>query len=173
MSKNNKIAIVILIVLTVMTAVAYGFMQEDIAKQKERLASAEITVKEGEEQYVVTLESLQDIGAESFEAVLDTSDTDAVMKDYIGVELKNLLQSLGIDIEGKTAVALKAADGYSVAYSAAEVLQDGNVYIAYMEDGAYLDTIDHGGRGPFEAIVVTDTFSNRRCKWLTEIEVLP
>jgi hypothetical protein len=148
-------------------------MQENIEKQKERLAAAEMIVTSDGVQYTVTLESIQAAGDETFEAVLDTSDTDAEMKTYVGVEFKKLFESLGIGLEGQTAVVLSAADGYSVAYGIDEVLQDGNVYIAYMEDGAYLDTIDHGGRGPFEAIVVTDTFSNRRCKWLTGIEVLP
>jgi hypothetical protein len=40
-----------------------------------------------------------------------------------------------------------------------------------MEEGKYLGGRDSGGRGPYESIVVSDTFSNRRCKWITEIEV--
>jgi len=40
-----------------------------------------------------------------------------------------------------------------------------------MEDGKYLGSRDSGGRGPYESIVVSDIFSNRRCKWITEIEV--
>ena len=40
-----------------------------------------------------------------------------------------------------------------------------------MEDGKYLGNKDEGGRGPYESIVVSDSFSNRRCKWLTKVEV--
>ena len=40
-----------------------------------------------------------------------------------------------------------------------------------MEDGKYLGTLDNGGTGPYEVIVKEDQFSNRRCKWLTKIEV--
>ena len=40
-----------------------------------------------------------------------------------------------------------------------------------MEDGKYLGSYLEGGRGPYESIVLSDMFSNRRCKWISKIEV--
>ena len=108
--------------------------------------------------------------SEDFEAVFDTSTTEPTSHIYAGVQLKDLLEDNNINFENKT-IIVKAADGYSVAYSSEEVSRDKNVYIAFMEDGKYLGSRDTKGRGPYESIVLSDTFSNRRCKWITEIEV--
>lgn len=173
-AKMNKRLLMVISVITVLLAiiaVSLKLNQQSMEMQKEILANAEILLSYDDDDIILSKDDITLSGEENFEAVLDTSDTKPAVHSYFGVQLKNILYSNNIDLENKTSIILSAADGYSVAYSISEVLEDKNVYIAYMEDGQYLGSKDEGGRGPYESIVVSDSFSNRRCKWLTKIEV--
>ncbi|MFA9422924.1 MAG: molybdopterin-dependent oxidoreductase [Sedimentibacter sp.] len=170
---NKRLLIVISIIIILLASVIFSLKLNgpSIEMQKEMLANAEILLKYDDTQIILNKENITMGEEENFDAVLDTSDTNPVVHSYSGVQLKNILYSNNINIENSTAVILSAADGYSVAYSIDEVLRDNNIYVAYMEDGQYLGSKDEGGRGPYESIIVSDSFSNRRCKWLTKIEV--
>lgn len=168
--KNKAAIIVILIIVLIITLIiSLNLNKAFIEKQKEILAKAEIILNHDNNEIVLTMEDLILYG-EDFEAILDTSTTEPSKHTYTGVQLKDLLNKNNVDFQNKT-IIIKAADGYSVAYSSEEVSIDKNVYIAFMEDEKYLGSRDSGGRGPYESIVVSDFFSNRRCKWITEIEV--
>lgn len=171
---NRKIAIITVVIIAVLIAaifISLELSETSMELQKEILANAEILLKNEDNEIILTKQDITNCSEENFHAVLDTSDTDPSSHSYTGVELKNILISNNIDLYGKSTVILSAADGYSVAYSMDEVAMDNNVYIAYMEDGKLLGSRDADGRGPYEAIIVSDYFSNRRCKWLTKIEV--
>lgn len=172
MNKTTKAAIFIIIILIVIFFAALLLNKSEIESRRELLESSAIEVKSKDLSDKVDLETLQSIGLEDFEAVLDTSTTEASLLDYSGVQLIKLLASLGYEINGKDIIIATGADGFSVAYSGEEVLDYGNIYIAVMEEGNYLGGIEDGGRGPFEIIVINDSFSNRRCKWVTGIEVV-
>ena len=169
MKKRAAIIVILIVILTITLIVSLNLNKEYIEKQKKILANAQIILVDDEKARVLNTEDII-LYSEDFEAVLDTSTTEPTTHIYTGVQLKELLNKNNIDFQNKT-ITIKAADGYSVAYSSEEVLIDKNVYIAFMEDGKYLGSRDSGGRGPYESIVVTDIFSNRRCKWITEIEV--
>ena len=169
MKRSAAIIVILIIILTITLFVSLNLNKEYIEKQKEILANAQIVLADDENKRVITLEDII-LYSGDFEAVLDTSTTEPATHIYTGVQLKELLNKNNIDFQNKI-IIIKAADGYSVAYSSEEVSIDKNVYIAFMEEGKYLGGRDSGGRGPYESIVVSDTFSNRRCKWITEIEV--
>jgi hypothetical protein len=169
MKKRALIIVLLVIILTITLIISLNLNKASIEKQKQILANVQIVLKYNDKEKVLTKEEIIIYG-EDFEAVLDTSTTEPSTHIYRGVQLKDLLNNHNIDLQDKI-IIIKAADGYSVAYSSEEVSIDKNVYIAFMEDGRYLGSRDSGGRGPYESIVVSDFFSNRRCKWITEIEV--
>lgn len=171
MNKKSIIAIGVVIVLSIIVYIASVYSRGSIERQKQILENAQIILMNGEDEIVLDIDTLKSIEEEDFDAVLDTSSTDPTVHTYKGAELKNILSHYHIDIDDKKTAILTGVDGYAVAYSMDEVLQDENIYVAYMEDGKYLGSRDSGGRGPYEAIVVSDQFSNRRCKWLIKIEV--
>ncbi len=172
MDKITKIVIFIIIILGVVVSITLFLNREDTDQRKEMLSSAEVKLMvSGEEIATLSMEDIQAAGVEEFEAVYDTSKTEPVMLNYTGVQLKNILEQNGVDLDGKETVILSAVDGYTVAYSMEEVLMDKNVYLAYAEEGELLKSREEGGSGPYVTIVVSDTFSSRRCKWLTIIEV--
>lgn len=169
MKKRAAIIAATMVVLSIALIISMYFNKKNIEKQKDILSKAQIVLVYDEKVSVLNKENII-LYDEKFEAVFDTSTTEPTVYMYTGVQLKDLLNNNNIDFQNKT-IILKAADGYSVAYSSEEVSLDKNVYIAYMENGKYLGSKDTGGRGPYESIVVSDNFSNRRCKWITEIEV--
>lgn len=169
MKKRAAIIVAIIVILTIVLVISINLNKASIEKQKEILANAQIILVYDENAIVLNRENIIPYG-EDFEAVLDTSSTEPTTHIYTGVQLKCLLDNSNVDFQNKT-IIIKAADGYSVAYSSEDVSIDKNVYIAFMEDGKYLGDRGSGGRGPYESIVISDIFSNRRCKWITEIEV--
>ena len=103
--------------------------------------------------------------------MLKSSGKPPVDTSYTGVELKALLENLEIDTAGKTQVITKAVDGYTVALSLAEVLEDDNVYIVYKRDGKDLGAREEGGSGPYQIVIRKDQFGQRWNKYLMEIEL--
>lgn len=171
MNKSKKIAIVTVVVLAVILVITGVLNKKGLEQRKEMLEDAKITLKiNGDEIAVATFEDIK-LDGEEFEAVLDTSNTEPHTYSYTGVQIKDLLSKYNIDLNGANAIIFTAVDGYTVAYSIDEVLEEGNVYVAYERDGELLKTRENGGRGPYQTIVTKDQFSNRRCKWLTTIEV--
>lgn len=169
MKKRVAIIVSLIAVLSITIAITLNLNKASIETQKEILSNAQIILKYDDNELLLTKDNII-IYNENFEAVLDTSTKEPTTHNYKGVQLKDLLNNNNINFDNKI-IIVKAVDGYSVAYSHEEVSQDKNVYIAFMEDDKYLGSRDSGGRGPYESIVVSDIFSNRRCKWITEIEV--
>lgn len=171
MDKKTLVVILVLIVLIAIIFITFKLNQPSRELQKDLLDKAELLIISDNQEIIVNIDDIKSIGEETFEAVLDTSSTKASIHTYNGVQLKELLSNLTITLNNNDVIILSGVDSFAVAYSGEEVLKDENVYIAYMEDGKYLGTLDNGGTGPYEVIVKEDQFSNRRCKWLTKIEV--
>lgn len=161
MKKTTIIIILTIILLGTIFFISYRLWLPTIEDQKAALEKEEILLISKDKEITITLEDLIDSG-EEFEAILDTSTTNASIYTYMGVELKDIFSNMNIDIEDENAIILTGVDGYSVAYSIEEVLVDNNVFIAYMENEKFVS---------YQSIITSDLFSNRRCKWLTKIEV--
>lgn len=170
MNKRNVIVISTIFLLIVSVLISLKMKEQSTIAQKEIIKKAEIILVDGTYEILLNKEIFEQSGVEKFSATLDTASTEPTKHNYTGVQLKNIIKSY-VDLEAKTTVILSAADGYSVAYSIDEITKEGNVFIAFMEDDKYLGGMEDGGRGPYESIVVSDMFSNRRCKWITKIEV--
>ncbi|MFI3174078.1 MAG: molybdopterin-dependent oxidoreductase [Bacillota bacterium] len=172
MKKENKIAVAILAVLAGVVAVAMGLNKDVAEANKATFENVQINILlDGAEVGLISYDELLALESNEFEAIYDTSNTEPVLESYRGVELKLLLEEFGIALEDKKAVVLTAVDNYAMAYSVEEVMQDDNVYVAYEREGEAILGKEDGGAGPLQAIVTSDKFSNRRCKWLISVEV--
>ncbi len=138
---------------------------------KELVLTQSVSFSQGDSKRTVNYDALKDIGIVSFEATYDTSKTEPEKRSYEGVELIEIVKSIGFTVNEQSVVTLTAADGYAVAYSGKELLTSGNVYVAVTENGKALGTKDEGGSGPYMTIVVGDQFSNRRCKYLVSVSI--
>lgn len=172
MKRNNRLAIAIILILGAVFAAAFIMNMSQSEKRRELLESSKIVLRWENGEETLSLEDIRLAGEETFMGTLDTSSSDPSEHQYMGVQLSSILMIyLEADYSEWEKVVVSGADGFSVAYGRDEVQQSGNLYLAYMEDGEYLGDMDSGGRGPYETIILSDMFSNRRCKWVVEIEV--
>jgi hypothetical protein len=174
--RNKKKNIIIIVSVVVILALAVGvtaFLNlGSIGRRKEVQENQQIIICMGEEELaVIGLEDIRSAGESKFPANLDTSDTDPEQHYYTGVPLINVLKLLGIDTGSFSIVTVKALDGYTVAFDIKEVLDGNNIYIAYCIDGEPMTDKRKGGSGPYQIIVRKDTYSQRWCKFVMEINL--
>lgn len=172
MKSYNRTAIILILILAAVFAAALIMNRDMSERRRELLESSAIVLRWEDGEETLSLEDIRLAGEEIFTGTLDTSSSEPSEHKYRGVQLSSVLMIyLKADYSEWEKVVVSGADGFSVAYSRDEVQQSGNLYLAYMEDGEYLGDMDSGGRGPYETIILSDIFSNRRCKWVVEIEV--
>lgn len=177
------ISIIIVGLLAIAFAIFLPIYLKNIEPQQTLYENSEIKIVAfGEEIGIYTLEEMLEISGveeKTFKAVYDTSSSDPVEKNYTGIELKNVLSGLGIDLASARMITLKASDGMNKVYSQQDVVKSNNVYIAYKAEGlefnpgidplAYTKMNEDGG--PFVVIKVEDPYSQNRCKLLVEIVI--
>ena len=167
-----KTVISIMAVLVLLIAVLLYIDKDRAGEMAVSAQKAQFVIKSsGNVLYTLGLNDIKSAGEESFKAVLKASGKEPVYLDYKGCQLKELLKSKNIDTAGKTMIVVKAADGFSIAYSIEEVMTEKMIYIAIEEEGELLKPASEGGRGPYQTIVVSDQFSNRRCKHAVEADL--
>ena len=168
----KKKVIFILILLCVVIGICAFLNREAFLEKKEIQDKREIFVKvNGEIFTVLSIDKISDLGEETFSANLKSSGKDPVKKQYTGIPIKNIFAKLEIPIEGKKTVLVKGIDGYTVALTINEVLQNENVYLVYKEDGDWMKLRQEGGRGPYQMIIRQAPHSQRWCKYVSEIEL--
>ena len=169
LSLSAKIIIFVLIFLTAAVAALAVLNQGEAQKLAARQSDATFVIKAGGVSYEITYDILQAAGIQNFNADKKSGGKPAVRIKYQGALLKDLCDSLGIDLsDAKSCVAL-AADGYAVAVSIDKINEPANVFVASGENGAPLQKKDDGGDGPYMIVVVKDPFSQNWCKYLSEI----
>ena len=169
MSKKT-IFVVIAILIVIVGIFAYlnsGYIKD----KKEMHINAEIIVKEGDKEILLTFNEIRELGEEEFKANLKSSGNPAEEHSYTGVPLKNVIKKVNTDVEDKAQVIVRAVDGFTSAYNMSEVLEDNNMYLAYMMDDELLKGQEDGGDGPYQIIVRKDQFSQRWAKYVLEIEL--
>mgnify|MGYP000164786053 CR=1 FL=1 len=167
-SRKVKITVIFLIIILGV----FGFMNRQYLKDKGYAnENAEIIIKEGDMEKVLNYETIKTLGEVEFTATLDTSDTGPEEQTYTGVPLKNIIEEAGLLLEEGKIVVVRGIDGYTVALSSEEVLDEENVYLAYEINGKPLKSKSQGGSGPYQVIVRKDQFSQRWCKFVVEVEV--
>ena len=168
---NRKTVFITVIALIIIVGI-FAHLNGDYIKNKRGIhVNAEIIIKEGDREILLTFGEVKELGEEEFKANLKTSGNPAVEHSYTGVPLKNVIKRVNADIEDKTQVIARSVDGFTSAYNIDEVLEDNNMYLAYMMDGEPLKSREDGGSGPYQIIIRKDQFSQRWGKYVLEIEL--
>ena len=89
-----------------------------------------------------------------------------------GVELRILIESLGIDITQAEHFVVSGLDGYFSPLTRTEILQEDLIYICYMMDGELLKPQDEGGFGPYFMVVRGTRFAQRWCKYVEAVDMI-
>jgi hypothetical protein len=166
MKKNNIIIGLTIAFLVVALIVTYFVNQEDIEEKKQLNRDAVFEVLyQGEVVKSFNMEEIAGMGEVTFEANLKSSGNDPVPYEYTGVLLKTIFMEAGLDLEGKSSATVMAVDGYATALTMEKLMDDENVYLAYMRDGELLGTKEDGGNGPYQLIISKDKFSQYWVKY--------
>ena len=133
--------------------------------------SETVTVTDNEQTKTFDIEYLKGLPKTTFSADLNTNGQDPVEKFFGGVPLIDVLKSMEFNLSSASQVVFKAADGYSTVVTAEEAADTENVYVVYERDGKPSGTMAQGGTGPIEIVIKKDTFSQRWCKFLQQIDI--
>ena len=180
LSKKSIIAIIIIATLVVAFAVLLSVFLLHNQDNRELYWDAKIKIVAFEEEIgEFTLEELLTYAQErEFEAVYKPSNMPPEKKTYTGIYLKDLVLALGIDLQNADDIRFTAFDGFQKIYDIEDVMDEGNVYIAYLvEDEPFIEGISASANssqedgGPFVVIKAKDDFSQNRVKLLVEIKI--
>ncbi len=167
---KKAITIVIVILAIIVGSTAYLNMQT-VETKKELEENALFVIKEnGNEIATIDMKTIISLGETDFNANLKKSGEDPIAYTYTGVLLKKVFEEYGVNLEDKSAVVVKAIDGYTVAVDVEKVLEEDNVYLTYMREGESLGNRENGGKGPYQTIVSKDPFSQYWCKYALEAD---
>lgn len=180
MNKKNKIAAIVIIgVLTIAFVIALVIFLESNKDNFDLYNDEKIKISMGDELIgEFTLQELLDqCPSIEFQAIYKPSGKAAIERDYTGIYLRDLLDSLGVNVDGAKGVRFVALDGLQQIYTINYILEEDNVYLTYLVGGkpfnkginqmAYSSPQEDGG--PFVIIRARDDTSQHRVKLLTEI----
>lgn len=169
--KNKKLVVVITVLVASTLILGYLNMKSMNGTTNEDGA---ITFVHGGNMTKLSFDELTAIDYDEFKAVEDTSSSGPASRKYKGVLLKDALNRASIDndtIKASAKIIIKGLDGYVIALAADEVLADKGVYLAFEKNGKPLGNMKNGGSGPVQLIANTDSFSQRWCKYVTEVSL--
>jgi hypothetical protein len=171
MKKQTVIVIVCLAVLAAAVGILLYLSRDTISDGRTAQEEKSITFTEnGEEVSVLYWEDITALESETFEAVLRSSSARPRTVTYEGVEIHTLMAAAGIDISGKS-LEFIGADAYAASVTVDEATEEGEIYVVYSADGQQLGSREEGGDGPYQLVIVNDHFSQRWCKYLSEVVV--
>ncbi|OWZ83835.1 molybdopterin-dependent oxidoreductase [Natranaerobius trueperi] len=169
MNKKVLTAVAVLVLIVAVTAYLNAGESEERARSQEE---ATIFINhEGEQVAEVEFDNILDLEQQEFEETLRSSDSPDRDNMYTGVALKDLLADRDISLDEIEQVVTRAVDGYTVALSAEEVLEEDNVYIVYKVNDKPLPPKEEGGSGPYQIVIRNDDFGQRWNKFLMELDV--
>ncbi len=172
MNSKNKILIITIAVLFLTATAAIILNRGNIEAQRELNNNAIFIIKEnGQEVAQFNMSEIQAIGEIEFEATIRSSGRDPQDNTYTGVLLRNIFEHAGVSLENHSAIVVTAADGYASAVDIEKVLDDDNVYLAYIIDGELLGTREEGGVGPYQLIIRKDPFSQFWVKFAVSADI--
>jgi len=131
-----------------------------------------IILVDGEPAAAVGLQTLLDLDPQEFTTSIATSIAAPRETTLRGVELRLLLEALGINISESVSVLISGLDGYYSPLTREEVGSEKLVYVCFSMDGEILKTQSEGGYGPFLMVIRGTRFAQRWCKYVEAIDVL-
>lgn len=167
---NKKITIIVAVLAAIVGITAFLNLKS-VEVKKELQENAKFILKEnGKEIATLDMKEIRTLGETEFEANLKKDGKDPIPYTYTGVPLKNIFEKYGVSLEDKSAVVVAAIDGYTVAVDIDKILEDDNVYLAYMREGESIGNRENGGKGPYQMIISKDQFSQHWCKYAVEAD---
>ena len=124
-----------------------------------------VTIPGGMES--INLEQILELEITEFEAV-DRGN----VRNFAGVPLATVFETMGLDPADAHSFAFVAADGMTATASADEVLDPANGWLVLEEDGEMFASREAGGRGPFMVVFADDGVPARWVRTLMEIIVI-
>lgn len=170
---KNKYVIATVALLAIIVAVLAFVNRQNMKITGAEAVKGTLLVSNGQIEKKLDFQDIEAMNPVEFKAVQDTSKSGPEEHAFKGVLLKDVIAGVFSEDELKKAskVIVKAIDGYTVALSPEEVMEQGNVYLAFEKDGKPLGTKAEGGSGPYQIIITKDQFSQRWCKFVTEVSV--
>lgn len=172
MQMKNKKLIAAIAILTVLTF-TLGYINAKSAG-KASVEEGTISFVHGENSITLSLDEITNLDSKEFKAIEDTSTSGPASRKFKGVLLKDALNKASISdevIKASSKIMVRGRDGYTIALAPNEVLADGSVYLAYEKNGKPLGNMKNGGSGPLQLIAVSDSFSQRWCKYVVEVTI--
>lgn len=170
-SKQKKIIAALLILFAAAVAVLLflnrGTMEAGQAAQRDRTLSV---TSNGEVICVLDFSALQGLPAETFETTVRSHGMKPEAVTYRGVEIHKVLEAAGIEPKGKDVLYFKGADTYLATVKAEELSEYDTIYVVYEKNGERMALRSENGEGPYQVVLLSDSFSQRWCKFLSEIE---
>jgi len=169
--KNKKLLLAIGILAAFTLVLGYLNMKSMNTTANE---DGTITFLSGESTAKLSFDEITALDNHEFKATEDTSSSGPASRKYKGVLLKDALNKASITnetIKSSSKVIIKGLDGYVIAMAPDEVLAKKSVYLAFEKNGKPLGNMRNGGSGPIQLIAVSDSFSQRWCKYVTEVSI--
>ncbi|HHW01269.1 MAG TPA: hypothetical protein GXX35_00360 [Thermoanaerobacterales bacterium] len=170
--KSRSIFAAVVVLVLIVTVLAF-INQKGIKVTGSEAVSGALLIKAGGNEKKLEFQDIKALNPLEFKATQDTSDSGPEDHVFKGVLLKDVISGAFLEDELKNAskVIVKAIDGYTVALSSEEVREPDNVYLAFEKDGKPLGSKADGGSGPYQIIIKKDRFSQRWCKFVTEVSI--
>ena len=173
MKKTNKIVYLTLALLLVVVAVLAFMNRGDPELRRALEENREFHLRiDGQYAATVSLQTLLDLNPQEFTTPFATSVSAQRETTLRGVELRSLLDELGIDFSGASHVVASGLDSYYSPVSIDEVSGEGIVYICFSMDGEIMKPQSEGGVGPFMMVIRGTRFAQRWCKYVEAIDVV-
>lgn len=171
-TKQNKWIVLIIMALAVVLVIT-GRLNQDAASMKAKLneEAVFIVMEKGQEVATWHMGEIQAMGEADFSANLKTNGKDPIPYTYTGVLVKTIIEESGVDLTDAKGIVVTAADGYAVSVTMDKLMEDDNVYLAYMREGDLIGTREEGGKGPYQMIISKDQFSQYWCKYALSVDV--
>lgn len=169
--KNKNIWTILITTAILAAGILVLVLINGTADKKASQNNAAVTVVKGDAFKTFDLDYLKSLLKAEFDTMQDTSNSGPESKTFGGVPLVNVLNGLGISLEGAKQVTFIAADDYTSAVTAEEAADAENVYLVYERGGKPSGTKQQGGSGPIEVVMRKDLYAQRWCKYLMEIVI--
>ena len=169
LSRNNKLLLAIIAVLTLTVAVTAFLNTGDRALKRQLEQDQQFIVSWDGEQVYVTMDDILSLYPQDYQAILDTSISDAKEVTVRGVELSALLDSVGAPWREAEYFEINGLDEYYSPVLLSEVQEADNVLICIAMDGRALGSKSSGGFGPYLMVIRNELFSQRWCKYIEEV----
>lgn len=183
LSRTSIIAIIIVFILIAAFASLLPVYLKSTSENRELYEDQKIRIQYKDEligEYTFS-ELVMLSPSVEFEATFKPSSLPApIIRNYNGIFLKDLFSALDIDADSYSMVLFEAQDGLQKTYTKADILEEGNVYIANKVNGkpfnkginslSLSDPQEDGG--PYVVIKAKDSVSQNRVKLLVEINII-